>query len=62
MMALAMPLGGAVRLMMAANQPCLPRPDLAYRSDGLQHACRMVAQGHDSLQHVPMLRFMKYPG
>jgi hypothetical protein len=62
MLARGRPLGGAVRVMMAANQPCLPRPDLAYRSDSLKNACRMVAQGHDSLQHVPMLRFMKYPG
>jgi hypothetical protein len=62
MLIIGLPLQGEVRTLTAANPSCLTRRGPTHGSDGPKDACRMVAQGRDSLQHMPKLRFMKYPG
>jgi len=62
MLSIGLPLPGEVRALTAANPSCPTRRGPTHESDDPPDTCKMVAQGCESLQHVPKLRFMKYPG
>jgi hypothetical protein len=62
MLIIGLLLRGEVRALTAANPSCPAQRGPAHGADCPKDACRMVVQGRDSLQHVPKLLFMKYPG